>query len=398
MKRLWTRAKRALIIVAGLALALVALGAFALWRLSIPPQPGEFYTAPAGEPAAPGTLIRAEAITSGVPEGAVAQRVLYWSTGVDGQPVPVSGVVIAPAEASDTPRPVVAWAHGTMGVLPECGTSHTMLALALITQLDGLIREGFVVAATDYPGMGTPGIHPYLVGTVEGAAVLDSVRAAEQLDVGAGSSFFTWGHSQGGHASMWAGIMAPEYAPELDLQGVVAFAPAIDLQGILRWSMDRPGGARLLAYALYAWGNTLPGVSFTDVVRPEYLSRVEEMARTCLLTPAGFLMQGEVPLAKDYLAVDPLTTDPYPALLQANRPDGGLVAPLLIAHGTADSTIPFAGSEAAAEMRCAAGETVQLARFPGVSHIGIVTSAGSYALGWTVDRQAGRPVVSTCAG
>jgi hypothetical protein len=49
-------------------------------------------------------------------------------------------------------------------------------------------------------------------------------------------------------------------------------------------------------------------------------------------------------------------------------------------------------------MRCAAGETVQLARFPGVSHIGIVTSAGSYALGWTVDRQAGRPVVSTCAG
>lgn len=38
-----------------------------------------------------------------------------------------------------------------------------------------------------------------------------------------------WGHSQGGHAVLWTGMLAPDYAPELDLVGVAAFAPATDL-------------------------------------------------------------------------------------------------------------------------------------------------------------------------
>jgi hypothetical protein len=35
--------------------------------------------------------------------------------------------------------------------------------------------------ATDYPGLGTPGVHAYLMGESEGRAVLDSVRAARNL-------------------------------------------------------------------------------------------------------------------------------------------------------------------------------------------------------------------------
>ena len=36
-----------------------------------------------------------------------------------------------------------------------------------------MVRRDYIVAATDYPGLGTPGPHPYLVGTSEGRAILE---------------------------------------------------------------------------------------------------------------------------------------------------------------------------------------------------------------------------------
>ncbi|TXG81317.1 MAG: hypothetical protein E6R14_08010, partial [Thermomicrobiales bacterium] len=62
-----------------------------------------------------------------------------------------------------------------------CGTSQLPDALTHIDLLQTMIDQGFVVAITDYPGIGTPGISPYLVGKVEGQTVLDSVRAACRL-------------------------------------------------------------------------------------------------------------------------------------------------------------------------------------------------------------------------
>ena len=45
-----------------------------------------------------------------------------------------------------------------------------------------LVDAGYVVAATDYEGLGTPGVHPYLVGESEGRSVLDAARAARALE------------------------------------------------------------------------------------------------------------------------------------------------------------------------------------------------------------------------
>jgi hypothetical protein len=50
----------------------------------------------AGEPNSPGKLISAEAMPS-APKGARAYLIRYWSTGLDGKPAEVSGVVIAPS-------------------------------------------------------------------------------------------------------------------------------------------------------------------------------------------------------------------------------------------------------------------------------------------------------------
>jgi hypothetical protein len=190
-----------------------------------------FYRAPPSVVAgAPGTLVRQEPI-DGAPLGAAAYRVLYRSTGLDDEPILVSGIVVVP-QGPPQPggRPIVAWAHPTSGIVPRCAPSLAIFIFQQIQGLRSMVEHGYVIAATDYPGLGTPGPHPYLVGVSEARAVIDSVRAAGTLPgAGGGTRFVVWGHSQGGQAALFTGMIARTYAPELALLGVAASAPATDL-------------------------------------------------------------------------------------------------------------------------------------------------------------------------
>ena len=86
------------------------------------------------------------------------------------------------------------------------------------------------VAMTDYEGLGTPGRHPYIVGEREARSTIDIVRAARNVSTAhAGDRYVVWGHSQGGHAAMFSLHIADAWAPELQLQGVVAGAPPSQL-------------------------------------------------------------------------------------------------------------------------------------------------------------------------
>lgn len=393
MKRL----RRWILVIVVILLIIIIAAAVLFWRSTIAPTPSAFYTPPDPLPTgAPGMLIRSEPITENVPKGAAAWRVLYLSTGVNGEPVAVSGVVVAPKGDSSTPRPVVAWAQGTVGVLPECGTSHTNKALS-IPGIDLLIDAGYVVAATDYPGRGTPGIHPYLIGPVAAASVLDSIRATQQMDVNAGNEFVVWGASQGGHSTLWTAQMAAEYAPELTILGAAASAPAADLAGIFAWGFDKRAGAVVISEALYAWSHYYDDVNLDTLIKPEMRERFENTARTCLTTPTAFLLLGGIPTPSEFLTVDPLTTEPYQTLIAENTPRGSINVPLLISHGTADTLIPIEGSVNEAARRCAEGENVQLVRYPGVQHDASAESA-IMTVGWIEDRFAGRPNGSTCGG
>ena len=150
-----------------------------------------------------------------MPDGAEGWLILYSSTSPDGEPVAVSGVVVAPADPPAGPRPVIAWAHGTTGVATGCAPSLSDDPLFELPALRRAPGRGWVVVATDYPGLGTPGQHPYVVGVSEGRAVLDAVRAAGQIDDGPelSSQVAVWGMSQGGHAALFAAQLAPAYAP-----------------------------------------------------------------------------------------------------------------------------------------------------------------------------------------
>ena len=193
----------------------------------------------------------------GVPPGARVWRILYHSTTIYGADVAESGYVIAPPFAPPTGGyPVIAWAHGTTGFAAACAPSlftdpNGGFGPYLIPSLDRYLSAGYVVSAADYQGLGVAdGVHPYLLGSSEGRAVLDATRATRQLTgLRTADTVVIYGHSQGGHAALFAAEMAPTYAPDLHVVGVVAAAPATGLSTLVS-VMSTPLGATFLPYTI----------------------------------------------------------------------------------------------------------------------------------------------------
>ena len=205
----------------------------------------------------PGSILRVWPLVGGSPDGGEAFRILYRSTGLKGEPIAVSGAIYIPAGKPPAGgRRVIAYGHPTSGVVEKCAPSLMPDNAGLIWGLKSMLAKGYIVVATDYPGLGTPGIHPYLIGVSEGRAVLDSVRAAIALPKsGASNRYVLWGHSQGGQAVLYAGEMSKSYAPELKLVGVAAAAPATYLVELFDADKTTSTGKELTAMAIYSWSN-----------------------------------------------------------------------------------------------------------------------------------------------
>ena len=354
----------------------------------------------AGEPTASGRLISAEAMP-GAPEGARAYRIRYWSTGLDGRPVEVSGVVIAPS-GSPPPggRPVVAWAHPTTGVVSRCAPSLARVFFGSVQGLRAMLDRGYVVAATDYPGLGTPEVHPYLVGESEAHAVLDSVRAAKAIpEAAAGAQFAVWGHSQGGQAALFTGIEAARYAPELKLVGVAAAAPATDLAALMSDDLGTGGGNNITAMTLWSWARVY-GAPTEKVVTPQAEPVIDRLTKLCIerwfdiLTRRGPTQA----LEKSFLRVGSLAEqEPWRRLLEENSP--GPVPPdipVFLAQGSADRLVRPSVTEAYRERLCRNGNRVEFILLPGVGHAFIARDVADAAVAWMAARFAGEPATTNC--
>ena len=104
-----------------------------------------------------------------------AWRVRYWTSSDRNHPIRVTGMVVAPREAlPPAPRHVIAWAHGTWGVASKCALSLGDF-FGATPGLTDAIQRGYTVVAPDYPELGSPMAHGYLVGVSTGRSVLDAV-------------------------------------------------------------------------------------------------------------------------------------------------------------------------------------------------------------------------------
>ncbi|WP_274424549.1 alpha/beta fold hydrolase [Chelativorans sp. YIM 93263] len=365
-----------------------------------PSEPGAFYQVDANTPEGPpGTILRIDEHAK-APDGARAWRVLYRSIGLKGEPIAVSGVIFAPADKPQGgKRPVVAWAHGTTGVANRCAPSLSESFEDKIPGLKQFLERGYVVAATDYSGLGTPGPHPYLIGVSEGRAVLDSVRAATRIeDAGAAPRFIAWGHSQGGHAALYTGQMASSYAADLELAGVAAAAPATDLSVLLHDDWGTRAGKVFTAFALWSWHRVF-GAPLDKLVSPSTVSAIDRIAEGCLEgTVQGLVIATrERAIDQDFLQKDLTETEPWRTLLLRNSPKGqNTTAPLYLLQGTADQVINPRVTRAYAQAACGAGQPVRLDLRSGLDHMGVVEKGADKAIAWIISRLEGSAPATDC--
>jgi fermentation-respiration switch protein FrsA (DUF1100 family) len=350
----------------------------------VPPDP-----LPAGEH---GDLLRYQRLDDEV-EGAIAYRILYLSTSVKGKRIAVSGLAAVPTGAGED-RPVLSWAHGTTGIADECAPSKLPLEGMEARLLEPFLEEGWIVTATDYEGLGTPGRHPYIAGISEGRGTLDAVRAAKQLpDANAGDDTIVWGHSQGGHAALFANQLASTWTPELKLDGTVAGAPPSELlliAGALK------GGAFQGYLAMVAAGlnAAYPEAKLDQVITPKGLALLHVVDEGC--TDKIFEVYNNLPY-DEFAAGDPAVVEPWKSILEENDPGHVKTdSPILIIHGEADEQIPPIASELLTKRLCGLGQVIERRTYPGMHHAEVIVPSFPDMLSWMKDRVAHKPAVRGC--
>jgi pimeloyl-ACP methyl ester carboxylesterase len=381
----------------GLALLLAALAlalpAAATAKVRTGPPGTAFYKPPGHVSGKHGGLIWARKQTGAgaLTPAAYNDLVLYRSTGVDGKPIAVSGAVAVPR--GKPPKggwPILTWAHGTTGIADICAPTRAPVAVRYVkSDLGDFLKAGFAVASTDYQGLGTPGTHLYLVGKEEGRSVLDIVRAARQLDPRLGKRVVIAGHSQGGHAALWAAALAPRWTPELSLEGTIAYAPASHIEAqarILSTLSSRAAGLSALAALIFRGVDAAhPSLSLSSLLTPQAAALYPQTLTQCLGTLAQPAEFGSLTPADLFRTGADL--DPTIKLLGQSDPEHLKIrTPLYIAQGTADTTVIPGFTDALDSALTAAGTRVDYKHYPGIDHGGIVSAAVRDTLAWARSR------------
>jgi pimeloyl-ACP methyl ester carboxylesterase len=346
------------------------------------------------EPGEPGDVIAVQEVEAPDVDGTVL-RVLYHSESLEGDDVAVTGIIVVPSgEPPAEGRPVLSWAHGTTGIADQCAPSRDVNTAGVGLTTPFLERD-MVFVATDYEGLGTPGRHPYIAGESEGRGTLDIVKAAQNLGdrTGASERTIVWGHSQGGHAALFANQIAADWAPDVDVLGTVAGAPPSQLPLMAQVLRDSPYRFYLGMVAA-GWNAAYPEADLSLLLTPKGIELIDAVDEAC----AGEL--GASWSAYDYEELvhgDPNDVEPWKTLLVENDPGFEVGAsPVLIIHGEQDEQIPVVSSQLLVDRMCGIGQDVERKVYPGQSHAGVIGPSMPDMLEWIDARLAGEPAASDC--
>ncbi|MFD6399297.1 lipase family protein [Nocardia sp. NPDC060249] len=430
LRRVWPGAGRVVAVMV-LAGAMAATGVVTRTGEAVAQPVGAFYTPPEQIPQEPGAIIKTQPMTLFVTPPTEqgwpgkAQHVMYTSRLQDGSPVAVSGTYLEPTGPwqGAGPRPTVVIGPGTSGQGDRCAMSMAFsTGMAVSVEQLGISANqelpssvvwsglGARVLVTDYIGLGTPGIHTYANRFESGHAILDGVRAANNLGgVGPETPVVLWGYSQGGGATAAAAEMQPSYAPELNLKGTWAGGPVADLTAILS-KIDGAliGGA--IGFAVNGMLARYPELqrAVDRVVSPAGRAMLDTLSDSCI---------ADVIMHHPFLKTESLTKDGRPLSAHlAEMPEAAPVlaelrignstpaTPVLITSGRNDDTVPYGQARRLAEDWCGKGATVTFRTnelppiLPGTTipnHFGpeIIDGFGpDNAFTYLLDRLADKPV------
>jgi len=352
---------------------------------------GQAFYAPRTLPAGPhGTLVW-ERPFHGVAalKDAHNYLILYKQVGVDGRMVPVSGIVSIPdGAAPKAGYPVITYAHGTTGIADQCAPSRDTGPSSGANEADtGIapllhtwIKDGYAVVRTDYEGLGTPGVHPYLIGRSEGDGVLDIVLAARRLDPNLSNRMLISGHSQGGQAALWAASLAPTYTPSLKLTGTLAFAPQSHTAAEVSFltSVTTPALTPLALMILRGIDVADPSLHVSSLLTPAAAAIYPQTETECLNHLESSSSAGGLPL--DQVVNPGADLTPLIAQVAANDPDHLKIrGRVLLEQGLADTTVfPTFDQQLAGEL-ATQGAKVTYHTWPGATHGGVLIAAAKDA-------------------
>ena len=386
-----------------------------------------------------GQVIRQEMIATSV-KGAQAWRIAYISSDISGRKTISTGLVVAPlGSAPAEGRPVMTWAHGTTGSAQNCGPSQVFdPAVPLneyflvggnswtdygIPAVEEFIKEGYVLVATDYQGLGGGGRHQYSVAATNGMDTLNAARAAVSMkETGANKKTLVYGWSQGGGAAIALAGM-PEYikqsgtaADNLEIVGIVALAPqdisilapagkldqnAADtyLHSLQKIFLDNV--FNFTHATMYYWGTqaAFPNLKLSDIFTDEGVKVANAIySNKCMHAASDTFNFNYGTSYTSLLKQKPTNTLAWAeAMLKGGVPALKPIAPVQIYFGTKDTAVPPMMHKLYQDQVCKLGGNVGRMQLPGEqSHFTTPGSAKPFYLAWVKDRIAGKPLANAC--
>jgi pimeloyl-ACP methyl ester carboxylesterase len=197
------------------------------------------------------------------------------------------------------------------------------------------------------------------------------------------------GFSQGGHAALWAAQLAPHYAPELRLIGLIVAAPVADPTAFTDRA-DSPQQVGVVVTVAYGMSQAYPDLHLADVLTHRGMSKVPLLEKECI----GDVVAAFDEPVREVIRRFPTTTPAWRARLGQNL--AGQVAlglPVRVIQGARDPIVSPAVSRALVDRLCRSGDTVQEVLRGADDHA--VVHAPDF-VGWLHDRLVGRPAPSTC--
>ncbi|GAB7071629.1 lipase [Mycobacterium hodleri] len=330
----------------------------------------------------------------------VAAKVTYVSTsGVTNQPTRVTGTVFAPkGKPPEGGWPIIAYGHPTTGVVSGCAPSSSTTLSNLSSTVLQLVEAGYVVAMSDYQGLGDDSTyHPYLDATTAGYNLVDSVRAARKVVADTSNRWAAFGLSQGAQAAWAANELNAAYGAGLDLVGTASVSPPLNVSSFVDDAANRalskeqePAYQALLA----SLKNEDPTLNLDDYRRGVVAEKWDVLLQ-CDFRDIDERTRavGEI-TSDDLVPSSPAAADALRDLLRADDlPRRPLTAPAFVVYGGQDVLIPPSWTDAALQNACDMGDVVRVDMQPDRGHSDVDVSP---VLPWIADRFAGDPAPNSC--
>lgn len=342
-----------------------------------------------------------------------AWRAVYRSvSGLDGGMREISGAFfIPPGTPPQGGWPVIALAHGTVGIGNNCGPSRQPNLQGYGFLIQELLESNYAVALTDYEGLGETGSHPYLEPRTAAFNTIDAVRAMRNLTAKASARWIAVGYSQGGQAVWVANELNSYYGGGLQLQGSVALAPATNLSGAAELALSKSMTDEQMALfptLIVGLARYNPDLDPRAFLHEDTKSYEKSLSR-CKISPRQPRRPRAVPAPVPWRPVaqhlrdsNDLRAD-YPqdvfklqeVLRRVAVPDRPLEKPMLVISGDHDAVLFPEWVQFAVSRSCALGGTIEY-RQVNADHQSILWRVSRPVDRWIADRFAGAMPPSNC--